>query len=159
TWLAIALAGLYVGSFCWVYAFAPQVFLRPYGLADQPQVRELVTYVLRFVAAYSVFDAMAVVFNSAIRGAGDTGFAMLFSFSMGVVLLVVPTYLASSHGGDGFIVAWYAVTVYVTVLGLGFMARFVQGRWQSMRVIEHTLSEVDAVAAEEENAPSPVLEI
>ena len=61
---------------------------------------------------------------------------------MGLLLLVLPTYIASRFGADGFSVAWYAVTVYITVLGLGFMARFHQGRWMSMRVIEHTADEV-----------------
>ena len=38
--------------------------------------------------------------------------------------------------------AWYAVTGYIMVLGLGFWARFQQGRWKSMRVIEHTAPEL-----------------
>jgi hypothetical protein len=62
--------------------------------------------------------------------------------------LVLPTYVASTvFGTDGFSAAWYAVTVYITVLGLGFMARFQQGRWKSMRVIEHTAAEIDALPA------------
>ena len=65
---------------------------------------------------------MVVVFSSAIRGGGDTRFALVFSFSLGVVLLVLPTYIASLDGQDGFEIAWYAVTVFISVLGLGFMA-------------------------------------
>ena len=77
-------------------------------------------------------------------------FAMTFSFSMGLVLLVLPTYVASTvFGTDGFSAAWYAVTVYITVLGLGFMARFQQGRWKSMRVIEHTAPEIVHLADRE----------
>ena len=113
--------------FCGVYLFAPELILRPYGLADHEALRELVVHLLRFVAVYSFFDAMFVVFNAAIRGAGDTRFALVFSFSMGLVLLVLPTYVASHCGAAGFDAAWYAVTVYITVLGLGFLARFQQG--------------------------------
>jgi MATE family multidrug resistance protein len=102
----------------------------------------LVVGLLRFVAFYSFFDAMFVVFNAAIRGAGDTRFALVFSFSMGLLLLVLPTYIAAQFGAEGFSVAWYAVTAFITVLGLGFMARFQQGRWKSMRVIEHTAAEL-----------------
>jgi MATE family multidrug resistance protein len=91
---------------------------------------------------YSWFDTAAVVFGAAIRGAGDTLFAMVFSVTMGVVLLVLPTYVASHYGSQGFAVAWYAVTVFVSVLGIGFWARFQQGRWKSMRVIEHTAPEL-----------------
>jgi MATE family multidrug resistance protein len=78
-----------------------------------------------------------VVFSSAIRGAGDTRFAMLFSFAMGVLVLVLPTYVASHYGSAGFAAAWYAVTAYLIVCAVGFWLRFQQGRWMSMRVIEH----------------------
>ena len=157
TWLAFAVASLYVGTFCLLFVLAPAAMLRPYGLAEQDGVRELVVFLLRFVAIYSLFDAMAVVFNSAIRGAGDTRFALVFSFSLGVVLLVLPTYVASYWGKDGFYVAWYAVTLFVTVLGLGYMARFWQGRWMSMRVIEKTVPELDGETTEDDG--SAALEI
>ncbi len=142
TWLAAGLAILYVTVFCGVYVFAPYAILRPYGLADNESLRELVVYLLRLVAVYSFFDVLSVVFSSAIRGAGDTRFAMLYSFSLGVVLMVVPTYVASFYGEEGFRFAWYSVTLYVSVLGLGFIVRFQQGRWMSMRIIEHTLPEL-----------------
>ena len=149
TWLALALAAAYVVPFVFVYAAAPDVILRPYGLADHPGVRALVIYLLRFVAVYCLFDAMAVVFNSAIRGAGDTRFALVFSFSLSVVLLVIPTYVASQWGEAGFPYAWYGVTALIVTLGLGFMARFLQGRWMTMRVIEHTAPELERAAAGE----------
>jgi MATE family multidrug resistance protein len=137
------LASGYTLLFCGVYLFLPDLILKPYGLAERPELRALVVSLLRFVAFYSFFDSMLVVFNAAIRGAGDTRFAMTFSFSMGLLLLVLPTYVAATvFGTDGFSAAWYAVTVYITVLGLGFMARFQQGRWKSMKVIEHTAADV-----------------
>ncbi len=149
TWLAFGLASGYTLMFCGVYLLLPDLILKPYGLADRPELRALVVSLLRFVAFYSFFDSMLVVFNSAIRGAGDTRFAMTFSFSMGLLLLVLPTYVAATvFGTDGFTAAWYAVTLYITVLGLGFMARFQQGRWKSMRVIERTAADVGTLPAE-----------
>jgi MATE family multidrug resistance protein len=143
TWLAFAMATLYVVPFVFIYTAAADLILRPYGLAGDDAVRELVIFLLRFVAVYSLFDAMVVVFNSAIRGAGDTRFSLVFSFSLGVILLVLPTYIASRYGQSGFTFAWYAVTVFISTLGLGFMARFLQGRWMTMRVIEHTAPELE----------------
>ncbi len=153
TWLALALSAAYVVPFVFVYAFAPDLILRPYGLAGHDAVRELVVFLLRFVAVYCLFDAMVVVFNSAIRGAGDTRFALLFSFSLSVLLLVLPTYVASRWGEAGFPYAWYGVTTLIVTLGLGFMARFLQGRWMSMRVIEHTAPELERAAAGEHPRP------
>jgi len=155
TWWAAGLACFYVISFGGIYLFAPELILRPYGLQDHPALHDLVVFLLRFVAAYSLFDALAVVFSSTIRGAGDTTFAMVFSFFSGVVLLVLPTYYAAQRGPEGFKLAWYAVTLFMVWLAIGFMLRFQQGRWMSMRVIEHTAPEL-AELGELEDADEPV---
>ncbi len=142
TWLAFGLASFYTILFSAVYLFAPHLILKPYGISEsQAMVEELVVYLLKFVAVYSVFDAMAIVFSSAIRGAGDTRFAMVLSVGIGIVFLVLPTYVASRFGSSGFTTAWYAVAVFLIVLGFSFMARFQQGRWKHMRVIEHVANE------------------
>lgn len=148
TWLAFAVGTAYVGLFCYVYLFQPDLILQPYGLGNRESIRDLVVQLLRFVAVYSFFDAMVVVFSSTIRGAGDTRFAMLFSFSMGLLTLVLPTALAVHYSSNGFLFAWYAVSGFITILGLGFLARFLQGRWMSMRIIEHTAPELAAEADE-----------
>jgi MATE family multidrug resistance protein len=153
TWLAAALGIAYVSVFCVIYLFAPQAILKPYGLANDEALRELVVFLLRLVAVYSFFDALSVVFSAAIRGAGDTRFALVFSFSLGLVLLVLPTYIASFYGEAGFYYAWYAVTVFIMVLGIGFIARFQQGHWMSMRIIEHTLPELEGVLPTDSDQP------
>jgi len=142
-WMAAGVGMIYTAAFCLVYLFAPDAIIRPYGLGNSETLRDLVVFLLRFVAVYSFFDALAVIFSSAVRGAGDTRFALLFSFSLGVILMVIPTFIASGYGEAGFQYAWYSVTVFIVTLGLGFVARFQQGRWQHMKVIEHTLAEGD----------------
>ena len=59
---------------------------------------------------------------------------MIGAVSLGV--LVVPSYLALVVGGMGVYAAWVICTVYVVILGFTFLARFLQGKWKSMRVIE-----------------------
>jgi MATE family, multidrug efflux pump len=159
TWLAAALATVYSAAFAAVYLFAPYAILKPYGLAEHESLRELVVFLLKIVAFYSLFDALVVVFSSAIRGAGDTRFALVFSFSMGVLILVLPTYVAAQYGTGGFQIAWFAVTAYLVVCALGFIARFQQGRWMSMRIIEHTLAEPEDEAAPSESSGAAALEI
>lgn len=147
TWMAFGLASAYVAAVSGVYVFAPDTILRPYGLgAEDVALRDLVIQLLTLVAIYSWFDSMTVVFSSAIRGAGDTRFALVYSFSMGLVFLVLPTSYAASIGPEGFSLAWNAVVVFITLLGLGFLARFLQGRWKTMKVIEHTAAEVEPLA-------------
>jgi MATE family multidrug resistance protein len=49
--------------------------------------------------------------------------------------------------GAGLYAAWSFATAYVIALGCIFFLRFRQGRWKSMRVIEHN-PVVDVVEAE-----------
>jgi MATE family multidrug resistance protein len=150
TWLALGVGLAYTVAFAAVYLFAPHVILAPYGIAaNQPEVAGLVIELLRLVALYSIFDVTAVIFSSAIRGAGDTRFAMYLSVTLGALLLVLPTAIMIRSGSAGFITSWYAVVAFLFALATGFFLRFQQGRWKSMRVIEHT-------AADVELAPEPV---
>jgi MATE family multidrug resistance protein len=94
-----------------------------------------VVVLLRFVALYSFFDAMAIIFGSAVRGAGDTRFAMYVSLTMAWLLLVLPTFLTWQFGPRSLLLCWMYCTVYVIGLGFVFLARFLQGKWQQMNVI------------------------
>ena len=153
TWLAAGLGLAYVTIFCATYVFAPELILKPYGLAGKESLRDLVVFLLKIVAVYSYFDALAIIFSSAIRGAGDTRFALVYSFSLGIVLLVIPTYIASFYGEAGFYYSWYAVTAFIFALAVGFIARFQQGKWMTMRVIEHTLPELEGHPPIDEEEP------
>ena len=121
----------YIAIFVAIYLFAPRLILLPYALAestsDLSQLEESVVLLLRYVAVYSLFDAMAVIFSSATRGAGDTRFALVFSLIAGLVLLVLPTSAAWYYGYHGLTIPWIAVTVFIVVLGLGYLWRFRQG--------------------------------
>lgn len=140
TWLAFAVSFVHMNVFSAVYFFAPDLILAPYAAKSDPAkfevVREQVVVLLRFVALYGVFDAMNIVFGAAVRGAGDTRFSMLFSGACGWFCMVVPTYVALVHFGGGLLAAWGIVTFFLVVVGFGYMARFQQGKWKSMRVIE-----------------------
>ena len=139
TWVAFGMAAAFTLTFAAVYILAPDLILMPYAAKagpDFPAIREQVVLLLRFVAVYSIFDAMTVVFGGAIRGAGDTRFSLWYSGITGGLLLVLPNWLAQRYGTAGMMSAWLSVTAFVMVLGVGFMVRFQLGRWKSMRVIE-----------------------
>ncbi len=139
TWMAFGLAVCYVLGWIVGYLFLPDLLLKPYAAYSDPsefeQVRPVVTQLLYFVAMYSVFDAMAIVFGSAIRGAGDTRFSLYFTGLTVWLLMVLPVWILWNSGG-GLHACWTVVCVQIAVLGCGFLLRFRQGRWLSMSVIE-----------------------
>ena len=124
-----------------VYVFAPQLLLAPYAYraesANFAEVRGMVVQLLRFVALYSFFDAMAIVFGAAVRAAGDTLFSMVVTCVCAWGLLVLPTYLTwKYYGQDLLFWSWVWCSVYVMTLGFVFVVRFAGGKWKSMSVME-----------------------
>ncbi|TMQ34676.1 MAG: hypothetical protein E6K70_06420 [Planctomycetota bacterium] len=102
-----------------------------------PEVAALVPVLLRFVALYSLFDTMNIVFSFALRGAGDTRFVTVVALFLAWPIMVLPTYLAGRYGW-GLYYAWAFASAYVIALGFAFLGRFLAGKWKTMRVIEQT---------------------
>ncbi|MFN0199809.1 MAG: MATE family efflux transporter [Planctomycetaceae bacterium] len=160
TWLAFWLTAAFMTACGLLYILFPQLIMSPYLMGKEvamtPEIEELVPTLLRFVAFYCVFDGMAIVFGSAIRGAGDTRFSLWFSLIAGWVLMVLPTYIAWKYFNGNLMTSWTACSVFILALGIGFMTRFIQGRWKSMRVIEATLVENEVLLANESSADDKV---
>ncbi|MEZ6057292.1 MAG: MATE family efflux transporter [Planctomycetaceae bacterium] len=148
TWIAFATGAVYMMLWNVVYLFLPETIISLYDRGAEAgstaaaasvsfaEIREVTTILLRFVVVYSLFDAMLVIFGSAIRGAGDTRFSLLFTTIGLWGLMVLPVWWGSYHGW-GVYACWIALCVQVGVLGVGFLIRFSRGAWMSMRVIEH----------------------
>ncbi len=147
TWKAFGLAGGYLLAFGGVVVVFPDLMISPFAMyipAEQfAPVREHVIVLLRFVALFTFFDGMAIIFGSAVRGAGDTRFSLLFTFVTSWSLMVLPTAVAWMTIGLSLNVGWSACTIYVIVLGVGFVLRFQAGRWKSMQIIERDSAEAD----------------
>ena len=130
----------YMLSIAAAYVLVPDVFVAPFALrADPEEFSEIYGYsiiLLRFVAVYSVFDTMNIVFCSAIKGAGDTRYVMLITVILSVFIFILPVYLAVVVFEFGLMVAWIFSSAYIISLGFIFYLRFLGGKWQTMRVIE-----------------------
>ena len=139
TWTALAMAMFYMGSLSVMYVVVPDWFMLGHASGMDAErfkgLRDTTIVLLRFVAAYCLFDAMVVVFVSAIKGAGDTRFVLLVQ-----LVVAPPPVLAAWAGitlfGFGLIYCWVVLSVWICALGVIYCARFLQGRWRTMRVIE-----------------------
>jgi MATE family multidrug resistance protein len=131
---------IYMCTIAILFVLVPNIFVAPFALhahaGSYAEIERLCIMLLRFVAFYSVFDTMNVIFASAIKGAGDTRFVMYMIVLVSAFVLVIPTYVAIMVLGYGLMAAWSLATVYVILLGFVFLGRFLQGKWKSMRVIE-----------------------
>ena len=140
-WRGFTLAGGYM-LFCGlVYIGLPDLLIAPYGIkakdpAEFAATRDLVIVLLRFVAFYSFCDAMAIIFGAAIRAAGDTRFSLMVTVGCSALLLVLPTFLTWKFYGPDLYLCWIFCCIYVIGMGVCYWARFRQGKWKQMSVIE-----------------------
>ncbi len=123
-----------------LYVLTPGIFTGAYAAHADParfaEIESLVTVLLRFVAVYSLFDAMNIVFASALKGAGDTRFIMRIIVFYSIFALVIPTYITLHILHRGIFAGWTLASFYAALLGISFFLRFRIGKWKSMRVIE-----------------------
>ena len=137
---AFHLTFFYMATLAAFYVLIPDIFLKIYGAgADDgnfEQIREIAVILLRFVAVYSLFDTLIIIYSSAIKGAGDTRFVMVLILILSSLFLVIPAYTAIIVLNCGIYTAWTIVTGYIVIMGIAFLIRYLGGKWKSMQVIE-----------------------
>jgi MATE family multidrug resistance protein len=135
----LAIGLLYSGFFGLLYVGVPDWFLLAHDAfvreEDFVGLRDTVIVLLRFVAAYCLFDAAQIIFTGALRGAGDTWFILGTASIVGTVFVVLGRFLQLNYQ-TGLFGWWWIITGWIAVLGLVYCLRFRGGKWKSMRVIE-----------------------
>lgn len=162
TYLAFAMTAFYMTVWSIGYLLVPELLISPYlqftDAEDSQRMRDMTVILLRFVAVYAVFDALAIVFGNAIRGAGDTRFPMILMTISSGLFLFIPMSLISIYKVDNLHLCWLAATLYILVIGVGFLWRFLGGYWKEMSVIEHDRSGPSSPAgASEVTSPADIL--
>jgi len=152
TWSAFGICFVYMAACGVLYLLAPHALLFPYAAgadpATFPEIERISVVLLRFVAFYSFFDMMNVIFAAALRGAGDTFYALALTVILSWAAMLVPAWLLCVVGHAGVYAAWAAATAYIASLGILVFRRFRAGRWRSLRVIEGHVPDLEAAVAE-----------
>ncbi len=139
-WSAFVLSFLYMAAWSLAYVLLPGLLLLPYAAGSNAvafdEVQAIARALLRFVAFYSIFDMMNVIFAAGLKGAGDTAYPMRVTALLAWVVMLGPAYVGCVVFGGGVYVAWGTATAYVLCLGLLMLRRFRAGGWRRLRVIE-----------------------
>ena len=142
------------------YVAVPQVYISAFAAKADPatfeEIRRFITVLLRFVAVFTVFDTMNIVFASALKGAGDTRFVMVMIIALSICGLTIPTIIAISVLSAGIFTAWYILSGYIIILSASFLLRFLTGKWKTMKVIERGEASIPVNLPD---APAPQTEV
>jgi MATE family multidrug resistance protein len=140
TWTSLIIAIAYTSLFGLAYIAVPDLFLLAHGAfakeEDFARIRELTVVLLRFVTAYCIFDATQLIFVGALKGAGDTFFILIATTTISLFYVTIGR-LGQVYGEWGLYGWWWVLTAWLCTLAAVYLARFMQGRWKTMRVIEH----------------------
>ncbi len=139
---ALFIGLVYSSLWCALFLLAPEMLLSFYRLGqDDPATLEAIALarsLLLFVAAYVMFDFLQLILAGALRGAGDTWFVLSAAIGVTVGCFVIAHLsqpLAGSLGIGLTFWWWGVITVLVLLLAVAMIARYWQGRWQTMQMV------------------------
>lgn len=122
---------------------APEFCLRPFflfakdiadGGPDLKTLTATAATLLSFVAIYSAFDGLAVVYSAALRGAGDTVYPMLVTLICSWLVMVLPAWLLLHYEQATIQRLWMTCSANIVLTGGLMILRFSTGRWKSIRL-------------------------
>ncbi len=139
-WSGIHLLMVYTLSLGTLFVFAPETIIsffinRGEMGGNYEEILQMGTVLLRFVAAYILFDVFYMIFSAALKGAGDTRF-LLFAIS-GATLscMLIPLFVGINYFGMGIYTAWGCVVFFIASLCVLISWRYHGGKWEQMLVI------------------------
>jgi len=122
-----------------LFLFFPNPLLYAYMMFGDAEtfapLHDMTVIILRFIAVYLLFDGVNIVFMSAIKGAGDTLYLLTITLIMAPIL--AGTCYLFIWLGFGIYTCWTILTIWTCLYAGFFCLRFFQGKWKTMRVIEH----------------------
>lgn len=141
TWNAVRMSIVWTGAAAVLLICFPAISLQPFLAfandgSNVEAILPVATELLKFVAIYSIFDALAVVFASALRGAGDTMFPMWITMFSSWMVMTIPAWLIVQSTTATIQHLWLTCTAHILFMGTGMLLRFLSGRWKLIQITE-----------------------
>lgn len=131
-WSSQAFAAVLAIVVAAVFLAAPATMMQLF--TDDPEVIALGVPLVRLGAFFQLMDAGAIVASGALQGAGDTRWPFVVQLLMSWLLQVPLAYAMGVAAGGGLRGAWIGCTIYITLLSVLLIWRFVSGRWKHVTI-------------------------
>ncbi len=104
---------------------------------DRAKLIGIGSKVMIAAAVFQVFDALAITASAALRGAGDTLWPGVATIVLSWTCIVgVGWSLVHFVPSLGSLGPWIGASLYIVMLGIVLGARFAQGKWKSLSLVE-----------------------
>jgi MATE family multidrug resistance protein len=119
------------------FLFVPNLLIKPFAKGSEAliieQIRPTVIVLFRFIAIFSLFESLSIIFSLATKGAGDTKFVMKLLIIL-FTTASISMYIATKY--FGLYNCWSILVIYGIILNASCYLRYKSGKWKRMRVIE-----------------------
>jgi MATE family multidrug resistance protein len=131
--LGFMVAAIYM-MICGVFFFVARRWLMSIFSEDAAVIDAGAT-LLTMAAFYQFFDAMYLIYNGALRGAGDTFVPAIAVSLLCWIFTVGGGWLMALYVPQlGVLGPWLAAMTYGVIVGLFLMFRFSRGKWRAIRL-------------------------
>jgi MATE family multidrug resistance protein len=113
-----------------LFLLAPQALMSMY--TTDLEVLRLGPPLLALAAAFQLFDAVQIVAQGALRGAGDTRWPFLVQTGLAWFVRLPLVWLFAYTLGCGVVGAWYAEFAFIVSLALALLWRFRSRAWEDV---------------------------
>ncbi len=103
-------------------------------LTDDPAVRDLTATCLTITGLVQIGFAAAIIFGSALEGAGDTFTLMLINLGSTLAIRLPGVYLVTNVMGMGLVAVWLVLSGELLLRGAFLTLRFHLGGWHRIKV-------------------------
>ncbi len=126
--LSLVFAGFIAVLFYWI----PEPLLRLFS--DDPRVIELGVPLLWIGAIFQIFDAVSIIADGGLRGAGDTRWPMVMRFLLAWGVFLPSAWSFGIHLDGGLAGCGWGGLVYVLLLTAVLVRRFQSGQWKMIKI-------------------------
>ncbi|MEZ4652963.1 MAG: MATE family efflux transporter [Candidatus Eisenbacteria bacterium] len=126
------IAAIFMASAGVVFFFGGEFLTRQISRA--PLHLAVVPKLLKICAVVQINFGLAMVMREALRGAGDTRWAMAINWFSTYALRVPFVYWVGYHLGHGLVGVWFVLCGEIVARSLLYLARFWQGGWKRIEV-------------------------
>lgn len=131
-YIAVKMASLIMGVFGLFFFIWPDIFLMIF--TRDKEILDSARWCLRIVAISQPFLACVMGFAGGLRGAGDTRWVLIITFTGIWGIRLTLAYLFVIVLKLGLIGAWIAMSIDLIIRGLLLFFRFKSGKWKSIKV-------------------------
>jgi MATE family, multidrug efflux pump len=129
---ALTLGMVLAAAIALLFLSVPETLLGVFS--RDPEFLALGKPLLALGAFFQVVDAVGIIANGALRGAGDTRWPFVVQSTLSWTLRLAAVCTFAIWLGGGVFGAWLGELCYVFALGIAWILRFRAGHWRTVRI-------------------------